>query len=196
MNIEKGFYTQSQLAELGFKHLGKNVLLSRNSTIIGTEYISIDDFSRIDDYCILIASAQGQISIGKYVHVAGYALLSGGNGIVLEDFSGISHGVKIYSRTDDYSGQYLTNPTVPPELTGVIAGKVTLRKHSILGSGTVVLPDVEIGEGASVGAQSLVTKSLPGWFVYFGCPAKKIKPRKRNILELEKAVFNPTKHNE
>ncbi len=37
-------------------------------------------------------------------------MLSAGDGIVMEDFSGLSQGVRIYSRTDDYSGKFLTNP--------------------------------------------------------------------------------------
>lgn len=188
MNIEQGFYTQEELSKLGFKEVGRNVLVSRNLTIIGTEFISIGDHSRIDDYCMIVATSSAEIRIGRHVHIAAYSLLSGGSGIELGDFSGVSHGVKIYSRTDDYSGEYLTNPTVPSDLTGVVSGKVTLGKHAILGSGTVVLPGVVIGEGVSVGAQSLVTKSLPAWYVYFGAPARKLKPRKKNLLELEKKL--------
>lgn len=188
MNIDKGFYTEKELEQLDFKFIGKKVLISRNVTIIGTEYISIDDYSRVDDYCTIIASKDGEINIGKYVHIAGYCLLSGGGGIEVDDFAGLSHGVKVYSRTDDYSGEFLTNPTVPSEFTGAISKKVSIGKHCILGSGTVVLPGVKIHAGASIGAQSLVTKSLKGWFVYFGSPAKKLKERKRNLLDLEKKL--------
>lgn len=113
------------------------------------------------------------------------SLLSAGAGITLHDFSGLSQGVKIYSKTDDYSGKYLTNPTVDADYTGVSSGEVTLGRHVIIGSGTVILPKVTIGEGASVGALSLVTKSLPEWGMYFGAPAKKIKDRKKKLLEVE-----------
>ncbi|MCL6272033.1 acyltransferase [Sansalvadorimonas sp. 2012CJ34-2] len=186
MNIEKGYYTQQELKSFNFNYLGEDVLVSRNSTIIGTEYISINSNSRIDDYCTLVASEEGEIIIGKHVHIAGYSLLSAGSGIELHDFSGISHGVKIYGKTDDYSGKHLTNPTVSSEFTGAVSGKVTLGRHTIIGSGSVILPRVNIGDGVAVGANSLVTKSLDEWCIYFGSPVKKIKKRSQELLKLEK----------
>ena len=183
--FDKGFFSQKELEFAGFKSLGENVLISRNITIVGIENISIGNDVRIDDYCMLISPNKGYINIGNNVHIAGYCLLSASDGITLGNYSGLSHGVKVYSRTDDYSGEYLTNPTVPSKYTGAKGGAVTISKHAIIGSGSVLLPNVIIGEGASVGAQSLVTKSLEGWFVYFGTPVKKLKSRKKKLLDLE-----------
>jgi acetyltransferase-like isoleucine patch superfamily enzyme len=50
----------------------------------------------------------------------------------------------------------------------------------------IILPNLTLGEGVSVGAHSLVTKSLDPWGIYFGCPVKKIKEREQGLLELEK----------
>jgi len=108
----------------------------------------------------------------------------------MEDFSGVSQGVKIYSKTDDYTGNSLTNPTVDPKYTGVTSGEVILRCHVIIGSGTVILPGVTVWEGASVGALSLVTKHLPEWGVNFGAPVEKIKNRKKKLLELEQEFLS------
>lgn len=183
--FDNGFYSKAELQSAGFKALGKNVLISKNITIVGVANISIGNDVRIDDFCMLIAPGNGYIHIGNNVHIAAYCLLSAGNGIVLENYSGLSHGVKVYSRTDDYGGDFLTNPTVPDEYTGVIGGVVTISKHVIVGAGTVILPGITIGEGASVGAQSLITKNLEPWFVYFGLPAKKLKKRKKGLLKFE-----------
>lgn len=184
-----GYYTESDLRDAGFKSLGKHVLVARNCTIIGLHNISIGDHSRIDGYSTLVAPDGGHIHIGAHVHVGGYCFLSGGAGIALGDFSGLSQGVRIYSRTDDYSGQYLTNPTVPKEFTGGASGQVTLERHVIVGSGSVVLPALTIAEGASVGALALVTKSLAGWTVYAGAPARKLKPRSQHLLQLEQQLL-------
>ena len=54
----------------------------------------------------------------------------------------------------------------------------------------MVLPGVKIGNGTSVGALSLVTKSLDEWGVYFGSPAKRVKARKKDLLEQEKLLLN------
>ena len=103
----------------------------------------------------------------------------------MSNFSGLSQGVRIYTRTDDYSGKTLTNPTIPKKFTGIKSGKVTLGKHVIIGSGSVILPSVTIGDGSSVGALSLVNKNLEEWGMYFGSPAIRIKNRSKSLLTLE-----------
>ena len=178
-------YTEDDLKNAGFKALGKNVRIAKNNTIIGLENIAIGDNVRIDDYCIIIAAGNGWLNIGSYIHIGGWCYLSAGDGISMEDFSGLSQGVRIYSRTDDYSGNHLTNPTVPERYTGVTGGTVALGRHVIIGSGAVILPKVTIGDGSSVGALSLVTKNLDPWGVYAGCPAKRLKSRSKRLLELE-----------
>ncbi|MFI4939889.1 MAG: acyltransferase [Burkholderiales bacterium] len=180
-----GYYNEHDLKEAGFKALGHNVQIAKNCTIIGIENIEIGNNVRIDGYCSIIAAGQGWLKLGSYIHVGGYCLLSAGDGIEMGDFSGLSQGVRIYSRTDDYSGKHLTNPTVPEKYTGITHGTVMLSQHVIIGSGSVILPKVSIGEGSSVGALSLVTKSLEPWGVFFGCPAKRLKDRSKKLLELE-----------
>ena len=66
---------------------------------------------------------------------------------------------------------------------------VTLGKHVIVGANSTILPGVSISEGCSVGAMSLVNKSTDPWGIYFGIPARRIKDRKKNILELEKSFL-------
>ncbi|TGS72469.1 acyltransferase, partial [Mesorhizobium sp. M8A.F.Ca.ET.181.01.1.1] len=102
--------------------------------------------------------------------VGGMCFLAGGGGIQMEDFSGLSQGVRVYSTSDDYSGAALTNPTVPREYLNMKIAPVRLGRHVIVGSGSVILPGCVLGEGVSVGAMSLVTKNLEPWGVYFGSP--------------------------
>ena len=52
------------------------------------------------------------------------------------------------------------------------------------------MPGVVIHEGTSVGAMSLVTKSLDSWGVYIGIPCKRIKDRKKTVLDLENHYLN------
>ena len=80
--------------------------------------------------------------------------------ILMEDFSGLSSRVALYTATDDYREGYLTNPTVPDELRNVRCGSVVLRRHVVVGAGCVILPGVELGFGSSVGALSCVRKSV------------------------------------
>ena len=180
-----GYFTEVDLRDAGFKRLGQNVRIAKNCNIAGAQNIELGDNVRIDSFCSIFAAGNGYLRVGSFVHIAGYCLLSAGAGIVMEDFTGISHGVRIYSRNDDYGGDYLVGPTVPAEFTRMKSAEVVLRKHVIIGAGTVILPGVVVGEGSAVGALSLVGSTLGEWGVYFGAPAKRLKNRSRNMLKLE-----------
>jgi acetyltransferase-like isoleucine patch superfamily enzyme len=54
-------------------------------------------------------------------------------------------------------------------------GKIHLCRGCSTGTGTLIMPGVTIGEGAIVGAGSLVTKDIPAWTVATGRPAKVVK---------------------
>lgn len=179
--MNNGFYSSEELKEMGFKSVGRDVLISRKTSIYGAENMSIGDHVRIDDFCLL----NGNITLHNYIHIAAFCLLSGRYGIEMKDFSGLSCRCAIYSGSDDYSGNAMTNPTIPDEYKNTYGGKVVLEKHSIVGTGSTILPDVTLGEGVSVGSMSLVTKSLEPWGIYVGIPCKRVKDRSKKLLELE-----------
>ena len=182
------FYTTDELRRMGFRHVGDGAKIARNCTLVGLPNISIGKHSRVDAYSMVIAIDQ-QVDIGRNVHVASYVLLSGRGGLVLEDFVGVSHGSKIYTANDDYGGDYLTGPTVPAKYLGMTIAAVRLGRHAIVGAGCIVLPGVEIGEGASIGALSLVSRSIEPWTVNVGVPAKAIRSRSRRLLDLERSYL-------
>jgi acetyltransferase-like isoleucine patch superfamily enzyme len=179
-----GFYNEYDLKDVGFKSLGRNVQIAKNCTIISPENIEIGNNVRIDGYCSIIA-VQGWLKLGSYIHIGAYCHLLAVDGIRMDNFSGLSQGVRIYTRNDDYAGEYLTNPMLPDKYREITSGAVTLEKHVIVGSGSVILPKVSIGEGSSVGSLSLVTKSLDAWGVFFGSPVRRLKGRSKRLLELE-----------
>ena len=186
--FNQGYYITEQIREMGFKYVGDNVQIAKNCTIIGRENISLGDNIRIDGGVTLVC-ANGYLKIGSYVHIGNDCYISCVGGVELLDFSGLSQGVRIYSASDDYSGKSLTNPTVPKKYLNVTVKPVLIGRHVIIGSGSVVFPGVTIGNGSSVGALSLVTKSLKGSGVYFGSPAKRIKARIIDFLEQEKLLL-------
>lgn len=179
------FYSYEELKTIGFKNIGENVLISRKTSIYGANNIIIGNNVRIDDFSIL----SGNIVIGDYVHIAaGVMIFAGQAGVVLEDFVGVSSRTAIYAVTDDYSGEFLTNPTIPDEYRNVIGGKVVLKKHALIGTGCTILPGVVVGTGVSVGSMSLVNKNIDDFTINVGVPAKTIKKRSRNLLLLEKRL--------
>jgi dTDP-4-amino-4,6-dideoxy-D-glucose acyltransferase len=178
------FYSEDELGLLGFKSLGSNVLISRKASFYGVSRISIGNNVRIDDFCVLSAGSGG-IEIGDYVHIALYSSLQGEGRIVLSDFVGISSRVSVYSSNDDYSGEFMSNPTLPAKYTRVRHGEVILHKHVLIGSGAVLLPGIIVGEGAVIGALSLVNNNCEEFFIYKGNPAQKLLRRSKRLLELE-----------
>lgn len=185
MHIGPEFYSEEELKSFKFKSLGKNVRIKKNVAIYFVENLSIKDNVRIDDNTVIVAS-NNPTTIGNYVHIASNCYIAASEGLKMEDFSGLAPGVNIFTGSDDYSGKKLTNPTVDSKYIGGKSGAVVLGRHVIIGSNSVILPSVHIGEGSSVGALSLVTKSLEPWGVYFGAPVKKIKSRSKKLLDLEK----------
>jgi len=176
--------SRDAIEKMGFATVGDIVQISDRASFYGTSRIALGDNVRIDDFCVLSAGTGG-ISIGQHVHIAVYSSLIGAGKITLSDFCNISSRVSIYSSSDDYSGATMTNPTVPSEFTGVIHADVFLGKHVIVGSGSVLLPGVTLEEGVAVGALSLVTKRCEAFGIYVGNPARRIKERRRDLLELE-----------
>ena len=84
----------------------------------------------------------------------------------------------------------MTNPSVPIKYTGGVCGTVTLKRHVIIGANTVIIPNLTIGEGTSVGAMSLVKKDLDPWGIYAGIPVRRLNDRKKDLLEIEKRLLS------
>lgn len=148
--------------------------------IIGIENIEFGKYVIIDDFALIYAKEK--IKIGNYVHIASFTSISGGGEFVMEDFSVISSGCRIVTGTDDFKDGGFGNSTVANEFRNVTTGKIHLEKFAIIGGNSVVLPGVTIGEGASVGAGSVVTRNLEAWGIYIG--NKKVG--QRNMEEILK----------
>jgi len=178
-------YTEHDLKEEGFRALGSNVRIARNCTVVGAENISIGNNVRIDGYSTIIATGDGYVTLGSNIHIGGHCTILAGKGFVMNDFSTLSWGVRVFTQTDDFSGTFMTNPTVPSQYTNVYGGLVTLGRHSVIGAGCVILPNINIPEGVAVGALSLLNQDLVKWSIYAGIPAKIIKKRSSELLSYE-----------
>ena len=167
--------------------LGKEVNLSQRAVVYSPDKLVIGDHSRIDDFSIL--SCSGGLMIGKYCHVASYTALFAAAGIILEDFAGLSGHCVVYSKSDDYSGETMSNPTVPEKYKNIKSGLVILKRHVLVGHGVTIMPGVTIGEGTAIGAKSFINRDCEPWSIYVGVPAKKVGERSRNVLNLEQELL-------
>lgn len=177
-------FTYAELAELGIRKVGQSVRIDKSVHIFGGDKLTIGDNVRIDCFCMLSAGEAG-ITIGSHVHIGvGCQLFGTRANITLEDFSGLSSRVSLFASSDDFTGGYLTNPTIPDRYKNVKSSPVRLAKHAVVGCGSVVMPGVVLGVGAAVGALSVVRKSVGDFQIAHGNPCR-LLPLKRNRERLE-----------
>lgn len=186
--LRRSYYSKWQLKLFGFHSVGNNVRIEKSAKIINPQNLTVGDNVIIDQFTTIVCGAPG-VTIGSYVHIAGHCHLAGGGGIDISDFAGLSHGVKLYSVSDDYSGGSLTNPTIPKAYKTTQLAPVSVGRHAILGANAVVLPGAKIAEGCAVGANALIKQDTDPWGVYFGQPARRMNERSKELLKAEAHVL-------
>ena len=159
------------------KHIGKNVLIDVGVFLLGPANISIGDYCWIDAYT-RIEAMLGEVTLGKRIHVAPFSIIAARAPVVLEDYVGISAGVKIYANTEaPLHGKRMSGPMIPERYKAFLSKPVTLRRDSFVGANSVLLPGAELGEGAVVGANSIVSRPVEPWAIVVGPSARVIGHR-------------------
>jgi galactoside O-acetyltransferase len=98
--------------------------------------------------------------------------------------------VSLFTSNDDYSSGYMTNPMVPAEYRKVRNAGIVAERHVVIGCGSIIMPGVRLGFGASVGALSYVNKAVPALAIVSGNPARLIGHRDgERLLSLEKKLM-------
>lgn len=185
-----GYYSAEELAQMGFAKIGENVRISKTTTIYNASKISIGNNVRIDNFCVIAISGNAVLHIGNFTHISAFNFLNGMGNIVLGDFFTTAPYVRIFSSSDDYSGEYMANATLPKEAIGTNSAPVIVGRHVLIGTGSTILQGVMLAEGTAVAAHTLVTKSTEPFTIVGGVPARKLKNRSQALLEIEKKLFN------
>lgn len=167
---------------LRFAEMGRNVIIGPGTEIVRPRNITVSDYVFIDRAVRLDAMA-GAIHIGRRIHIAPYAMLTGvGGGIHLGDYVGVGAFARIYSHSEaPIDGKRMSGPMIPESMKGMITAPVRIERDGLIGTGAVVLPGVTVGEGAVVAANSLVTAGtrIKPWTIYGGVPARLLGLRKK-----------------
>lgn len=180
--MEESYYTDLELSTLGFCQVGQGCKVSKFARFYGVSYISLSNNVRIDDFTVISVATQS--SIGDNVHIGPMSLISSQLGFEFGAFSTFSSRVSAYGQNDDYSGARLTNPTVRESLRGVDKKRLFIGNHVIVGAGSVILPQGTLADGVAVGALSLIKAPTISWGIYAGIPARRIRERSKNLLDL------------
>lgn len=155
--------------------IGNNCIIGANAVIyhdveIGDNTMVCDtacvrEGCRIGSYCIIAmgVTINYNTKIGNYVKIMDNTHLTGN--MVIEDRVFVS--VHVTTTNDNYMGR--RSPFV--EGDWVEKGPV-IRRFATIGQGACILPGIEIGENAIVGANAVVTKNVEPRSVVMGVPAR------------------------
>lgn len=144
--------------------IGRMCMIGRFSKLA---YSSLGDMSYVGEYSVVINS-----EIGK--------------------FTSISWGVTIgpeehdYTRVTNHSFLYSTKSfkLVPEKQYSPFVNECIIGNDVWIGCNSTILRGVKVGDGAVIGANSLVTKDVPPYAIVVGSPAKVLKYRfGQNIIE-------------
>ena len=168
------FFYRRRLAEMG-----RCVIIDEGVRIDDPKRISISDFVWVDKNARLYAG-WGTISIGRRVHIAENVLISGAGHVTIGDYVAIARGASIYSHSEAIvGGKRLSGPMIPERQKGMKTAPIEIRKDALIGVNAVILPGVTIGQGAVVGANSMVNRDVKDWEIVFGTPARRMATRPR-----------------
>ena len=106
------------------------------------------------------------IKIGKNVFINACCRFQDQGGIEIGDGSLIGHNTTIATLNHDFN---------PDKRANLHPSPVKIGKNVWIGSDSTILPGVEIGDGAVIGAGSIVTKNVPANSIAVGNPARVIK---------------------
>ena len=143
--------------------LGENVRLSKFINLYGC---AIGDDTKIGAF----VEIQKNATIGRRCKISSHTFIC--EGVTIEDNVFIGHGVMFtndsYPRATTGGGQMQTEADWKVEPT-------VIRQGASIGSGATILPNLEIGENAIIGAGAVVTKSVPANAIVAGNPAKVLR---------------------
>lgn len=97
-----------------------------------------------------------KLQLGYKTDIGAFTYINAKNGVVIEDLVQIGSHCSIYS-VSTIDGK---------------EGRVVLKKNCKIGSHSVIMPGVTIGENSVIGAFSFVNKDVPPNVIAFGVPAK------------------------
>ena len=166
----------SLLISAAFAHFGRKTVVMCPLRLEGEGRIAIGDRVFIGPGSWLQTLPDGEnksvaVSIGSGTSASGACVISAVRSVKLEENVLLARNVYISDHIHKY-----TDTEIPIRAQGVDQIEpVLIKRGAWLGQNVVVCPGVTIGRGAVVGANSVVTKSIPDYCVAAGAPARVLK---------------------
>ncbi len=116
------------------------------------------EHGKLTEYNWLVQNPEG-LELGQHTDIGAFTYINAKHGVRLED------KVQIGSHCSLYSVSTIDDRT----------GPVHLKRNARVGSHSVIMPGVTIGENAVVGAMSFVNKDVPDNCVAYGVPSRVVR---------------------
>lgn len=142
--------------------LGKGVVI-HHPDLVNLYGCQIGDETRIGTFVEIQKGAR----IGARCKISSHTFIC--EGVTIEDEVFVGHGVMFIN--DRHPRATTSNGALQTDADWICQPTLVKRRASI-GSGAVILCNVTIGEGALVGAGSVVTKDVPAGAIVAGVPAR------------------------
>lgn len=161
-----------------FLHFGDSVIMWRKYTLRGQQYISVGDNSVFEPGLQLTATNGSSIKIGDNCLFRRDAHITAANKITIGN--NLLTGTNVIITDNSHGGTSMEELLTEPGKRKLVSkGGVRIGDNVWLGNNVCVLPGVTIGNGAVIGANSVVTHDIPACSVAAGVPAKIIKENKQ-----------------
>lgn len=181
-----------------FKKVGKGFIIGRNVVVRHPRNIELGDFVTIDDNCLIdgrgagtegiiiedhviinrncmIQAKNGHIKLGKRTSLGSNSTIFSVSGVELGEAVLTAAGCTISGGNYKFDD---TNTAIMDQ-SAFSKGPIIIGSNTWLGTSAIVLDGVKIGEGAIIGAATVVYKKIPDFAVALGVPAQIIKYRKK-----------------
>ena len=157
-----------------FNKAGTGNLIKRNAEFWVTDgaYLEIGSNCTIQDYVLIaLTKPNPKIIIGSNVVIGRFSMLTNKNLIKIGNDVLIGAFVQIIDTDHGFE------KSKPIRQQDAVIGEVIIGDDVWIGAGAKLLRDVHIGNGAVIGANSVVTTDIPPYAIAVGAPARVIKYR-------------------
>lgn len=168
-----------------FDKIGESVFFQKIDFLKGAEYIIIGDNTFFEKHLYLSAwdsyvtkesvqTLTPSIKIGSNCHFGAFNHISAINSIVIGD--NLLTGKNVTITDNSHGSTELTDLLIEPVLRPLVSkGPIKIGRNVWIGDKATILPNVTIGDGAVIGANTVVAKDIPPYAVVVGNPARIIK---------------------
>jgi acetyltransferase-like isoleucine patch superfamily enzyme len=170
------------VAKAALPGLHASVQLDGPIIVTGTARITIGNETRIGGDVELGTEESGELFLGRNVRINRGSTLFAYDKLSIGDDTLIGEFVTIRDANHGIAAD------APVRQQGHIAEAIEIGSDVWIGRGAVILPGVTIGNGAIIGANSVVTRPIEAGMIAVGSPARVIKPRSPETTPLKRVA--------